>query len=81
MENIPECAARIRAAVEQGRLQEALDLVDANLAEYGNHPEFLKAEALLCGQSGEYDTAIRLLKKAAEAVPADGEIYYMIILI
>lgn len=79
MENIPECAARIRAAVEQGRLQEAMDLVDANLAEYGNHPEFLKAEALLCGQSGEYDTAIALLKRAAERAPEDGEIYYFLV--
>ncbi len=71
-----ECVKTILSSIENKEFSKAIDLVLKNKDQYRDDIDFIKAQALLCINVEEYETAVELLKKARQLAPHDGQVYY-----
>lgn len=68
--SIAQSNARMKAAIEAGSYELALEWAELVLARYPSHPQFLRAKASLLLMLGERAKAIEIYEKA-EAVESD----------
>lgn len=62
--------------VNNGQIEEALELIDQSSSEFFDNAEFWNIKGVLCIKVGEFDTAISCLKRAIEIDSANVDVQY-----
>jgi O-antigen biosynthesis protein len=62
--------------LDNNEIEKAYELIAENESELGENAEFINAKSVLCIKTGEYRTAVSLLKRAVEVDPENQDLYY-----